>query len=312
MNLLPDARTASSYASQIDNDFLLMTIFSTLIVLLVGGLVLVFSIRYRSGSAAPRHQIPRLLGREVEIGWTAATVFLALFFFWWISSGSGTSIVPKDALEVHVEAKQWMWKTRQPNGVRELNALHVPAGQPVVVYLNSQDVIHSFFVPALRMKQDVVPGRTELLQFTADKPGTYDLLCAEYCGTDHSVMRGRIVVQSREDYARWLDSRPAGDTLAAEGRALFTTVGCSGCHAESAAVHAPDLHGLYGRPVRLTDGRTIVADDAYLRNSILMPRRDIVVGFEPIMPDFSGTLDDGQVTALVAYIRAMGREEVQP
>jgi cytochrome c oxidase subunit 2 len=298
---------ASEYAAHVDHLFLVLVIFSLLVVLLVGMLILVFSIRYRSGSRAPRQQMPRMLSREFEIGWTAASAFLALSFFWWLSSGGVKAItVPADALEVHVEAKQWMWKTRQANGLREIDALHVPAGQPVVVYLNSQDVIHSFYVPALRLKRDVVPGRTEVLRFKADRTGSYPLLCAEYCGTDHSVMRGTVVVMRPEDYARWLDSRPQGQTLAAEGEALFVAAGCAGCHAPGSKVHAPDLHGLYGMPVPLQDGRIVTADDAYIRDSILLPRRDLAAGYAPVMPSFAGKLDDAQVTALVAYIRSLG------
>ncbi len=301
---------ASEYAARIDRLFLALTGVSALVCLLVGGTILVFSIRYRSGSGAPRERIPKLLSREIEIGWTAATAFAFLFFFFWVSSsGLIAGRAPDDALEVHVVAKQWMWKTRQPNGVREIDSLHVPQGQTVVVYLNSQDVIHSFYVPDLRIKQDVVPGRTATLTFTADRPGAYDLLCAEYCGVDHSAMRGEIVVMEPAAYARWLDARPAGETLVSQGRALFSSEGCDACHREGAAVQAPALEGLFGKRVRLEDGRSVAADEDYLRMSILKPRQDVVAGFQPIMPDFSTRLDDPQVTALVAYLRSLGDEE---
>lgn len=297
---------ASAYAARVDHLFEILLAVSTLVALLVAALIVIFAIRYRSGSTAPRHQTPKLIGREIEIGWTVAVLFFFLFFFWWFSA-SDISLggAPRNVLEVHVVAKQWMWQTRQPNGVREINALHVPVGQTVIVYLNSQDVIHSFYVPDLRIKQDVVPGRTETLKFTADKTGTFDLLCAEYCGAGHSVMRGEIVVMDPADYTRWVDSRPAGDTLASDGKKLFTSAGCAGCHAPGAAVHAPDLDGVYGHQVPLSDGRFVTADDAYIRDSILLPRKDIVAGFAPIMPDFSKRLDDAQITALVAYIRSL-------
>ncbi len=301
---------ASEYAARIDRLFLALTGVSALVCLLVGGTILVFSIRYRSGSGAPRERIPKLLSREIEIGWTAATAFAFLFFFFWVSSsGLIAGRAPDDALEVHVVAKQWMWKTRQPNGVREIDSLHVPQGQTVVVYLNSQDVIHSFYVPDLRIKQDVVPGRTATLTFTADRPGVYDLLCAEYCGVDHSAMRGEIVVMEPAAYARWLDARPEGETLVSQGRAMFSSEGCDACHREGAAVQAPALEGLFGKRVRLEDGRSVAADEDYLRMSILKPRQDVVAGFQPIMPDFSTRLDDPQVTALVAYLRSLGDEE---
>ena len=299
----------SLHAQQYDALFWSMFGFSLLIVVLVASLILVFSVRFRSGSGAPRHQTGSLHRREFEIGWTAATVLLALFFFWWTASkGLVEQRLPEEALEIHVEAKQWMWKARHPGGQRELNALHLPAGQPVIVYLNSQDVIHSFYVPAFRIKQDVVPGRTSALWFEPTEPGTYRLMCAEYCGTAHSRMTGEIVVMEPKAYADWLASRPEGDTLVAEGRALFTTVGCSGCHAPNSAVHAPSLAGLYGRDVPLSDGRMVTADDVYIHDSIALPKRDVVAGYEPIMPDFGRTLSDAEISALVAYIRSIDSE----
>lgn len=311
IRLAPDA--ASVQAETFDSLFWLISALAVAVVVLVASLIVVFAIRFRSGSRAPRHRVSSLHSHEFEIGWTGAVGFLALFLFWWTAShGLRQTEMPQDAIEIHVEAKQWMWKARHPGGQRELNALHVPAGQPVVVYLNSQDVIHSFFVPAFRIKQDVVPGRTEVIWFEPTTPGSYRLLCAEFCGTAHSRMGGEIVVMEPEDYARWLEARPEGDTLAAEGRALFTSVGCSGCHAPASAVHAPPLADLYGRQVPLSDGRIVTADAAYLRDSILLPARDVAAGYEPIMPDFGRILDDAEVTALVAYIRALGAAEDRP
>ncbi len=310
MNSILSLAQASENARSFDTLLLVLVLFSLAIVTLVGTLVLVFSIRYRKGSKVTRHRVPRLLSHQIEWGWTSATVFVALFFFW----GAASIMVrqldpPPDAMEIHVEAKQWMWKARHPNGTREINALHVPMGQPVKLYLDSQDVIHSFFVPAFRLKQDVVPGRTATTWFTATEPGTYHLFCAEFCGTSHSQMTGEIVVMEPEDFSAWLANRPEGDTLVAEGRKLFTTAGCSGCHAEGSDVHAPDLNGVAGRRVALADGRVVTADDAYLRDSILLPARDVVAGYAPIMPDFGGILETGEVTALVAYLRSLGTQE---
>ncbi|MEZ5652332.1 MAG: cytochrome c oxidase subunit II [Burkholderiaceae bacterium] len=301
---------ASEYAASVDHLLAALAIFSVFICLAVSGMILYLSIRFRSGSPATRGRVPKLLGREIEVVWTAITAFAFLFLFWWALTGwLSAERLPAGALEVHVQAKQWMWKTRQPNGVREINALHVPMDQPIVLYLNSQDVIHSFYVPALRIKQDVVPGRTETLTFTANQSGAFDLYCAEYCGTSHSRMRGQVIVMAPDAYTRWLDSRPRGETLIDIGKALFTAAGCAGCHASRSSVHAPELTGLYGRRIALADGRLVTADDAYLRDSILLPRRDIVAGFEPVMPDFSQSLDDGEVSALVAYIRSLGDDK---
>ncbi len=310
MNSIVSLAEASEAARDFDTLFLVLMLFSLGIVTLVSTLILVFSVRFREGSRTARHRVPRLLSREIEWGWTAATVFVALFFFWLAGSLMVRQLnPPPGAMEVHVEAKQWMWKARHPNGAREINALHVPLGEPVKLYLDSQDVIHSFFVPAFRLKQDVVPGRTATAWFTATEPGTYHLFCAEFCGTSHSQMTGEIVVMKPADFAAWLADRPEGNTLVAEGRALFTTAGCSGCHAPGSSVHAPDLHGLAGRRVPLTDGRIVTADDAYLRDSIMLPARDVVAGYEPIMPEFSEILATGEVTALVAYLRSLGLQE---
>jgi len=171
--------------------------------------------------------------------------------------------------------------------------------------MSSQDVIHSFFIPAFRMKQDVVPGRYTETWFNATKPGVFHLFCAEFCGTDHSRMTGRIVIMSKEDYGRWLSAQPQGDNLANEGAALFQARGCSGCHAETSKVHAPKLSGIYGRPVQLASGKSVIADDAYLRDSMVMPKRDIAAGYEPIMPSYQGILTDGEIQSLTAYIRSL-------
>jgi cytochrome c oxidase subunit II len=183
--------------------------------------------------------------------------------------------------------------------------LHVPIDVPVRLVMTSQDVIHSFFVPAFRMKKDVLPGRYTDTWFRATKLGSFHLFCAEYCGSEHSRMTGRIVVVSQDEYGRWLAAQPQGDGLAKEGEAIFRARGCSGCHAEASKVHAPKLRGLYGRAVQLADGRTVTADDAYLRDSMLLPNRDITAGFEPIMPSYKGILTDGEIVSLTAYIRSL-------
>jgi cytochrome c oxidase subunit 2 len=176
--------------------------------------------------------------------------------------------------------------------------------------MTSEDVIHSFFVPAFRMKKDVLPGRYTETWFRATKLGVFHLFCAEYCGSEHSRMTGRIVVMQADGYARWLAAQPEGDGLAKAGEAVFRARGCSGCHSEASKVHAPNLNSLYGRKVQLADGRTVTADEAYLRDSMLLPRRDVAAGFEPIMPSYAGILTDGEIISLTAYIRSLsGKEE---
>ncbi|MGY3453982.1 cytochrome c oxidase subunit II [Bradyrhizobium sp. USDA 4353] len=300
---------ASTHAVTVDEIFYFLLFLSGATVVLVFGMILLFAVRYRRGSSAKRGPMPEFLRREFEIGWTVATLLGFLFLFWWASSADLSSLAaPAGSLEIHVVAKQWMWKTQHPSGAREINALHVPLGQPVHLLMSSQDVIHSFFVPAFRVKQDVVPGRDTDIWFQASKIGVFPLLCAEYCGTDHSVMRGKIIVMRPEDYAKWLVQQPEGDDLAHEGAKLFVSQGCSGCHAPSSNVHAPRLAGVYGRYVQLSDGRTVKADDAYIRDSIMQPKRDVVAGYEPIMPSFKGLLDDGEIQSLTAYIRSLAEE----
>jgi cytochrome c oxidase subunit 2 len=300
---LPEATT---HAERVDHIFYGLLVLSGLTMLVVFALIITLAIRYRRGTGAKRGPLPEIVSREFEIGWTVATLFLFAFLFWWAASADLSSLAaPPGALEILVVAKQWMWKTQHPNGAREIDALHIPVDKPVRLVMTSQDVIHSFFVPAFRVKQDVVPGREAEIWFQATKTGVFPLLCAEYCGTDHSMMRGRIIVMRQEDYADWLTKQPEGDYLAHVGAQLFVARGCSGCHADASKVHAPKLAGLYGRSVQLSDGRQVTADDGYIRDSILQPKRDITAGFEPIMPSYAGLLDDGEIQSLTAYIRSL-------
>ncbi len=175
--------------------------------------------------------------------------------------------------------------------------------------MTSQDVIHSFYVPAFRAKQDVLPARYTELDVDPTEIGTFHLFCAEYCGTEHSNMTGEVTVMRRADYLRWRDAQPHSDSLAAEGEALFRALGCSGCHDPHSNVHAPDLRGVYRHPVPLADGRIVIADEAYLRDSILEPLKDVAAGYAPIMPSFSNVVDDSQITRLIAYIQSLALEE---
>jgi cytochrome c oxidase subunit II len=299
---------ASRHAAHIDFIFYGLSAISLGIVLLVFGLVAVFAIRYRRGSSAPRGRLPHFMTNEFEIGWSVATLFLFLLIFWWAATAQLSALTPpRNALQVHVVGKQWMWKVQQPNGLREINEMHAPTGRQVLLSMTSEDVIHSFFVPALRIKQDVLPGRTTYLWFDADKPGVYGLECAEFCGTGHSRMTGRVVIMKPQAYARWLAAQPQaeGAGLAEQGEALFRSLGCSGCHSVQSTVHAPDLHGVFNHLVHLSNGRIVLADEAYIRDSILQPKRDVVIGFKPIMPSFKGVVSDSQIEKLIAYIKSL-------
>jgi cytochrome c oxidase subunit 2 len=310
MSLDQFTTAASDYAVKVDHLFYLISVLSGLIVALITGLIVVFFALYYRGSRRPRGEVPERKTHEIEIGWTVATVFSFLFFFWWAASDQITALVPpKDALEIHVIAKQWMWRIQHPSGAREINELHVPADTDVRLVMTSQDVIHDLYVPALRLKQDVLPDRYTYLWFEPNRTGIFHFTCAEFCGTDHSVMAGRLVIASPQDYARWVSAQPQGDDLAHQGATLFRSLGCSGCHTPDSTIHAPDLHGLYGRPVQLADGRTITADEAYLRDCILLPGKNRVAGFPPLMPDFSGTVDEGQVVELIAYLKSLSTDQ---
>jgi cytochrome c oxidase subunit 2 len=296
---------ASDYARSIDRLFWLLVVISGLITGLVAALIIVFLTVYRRRSNAERAELPNWLSHEIEIGWTVATLFLFIFIFWWAGTRELTALTPPaGAMEIHVIAKQWMWRFQHPSGAREIDELHVPADTPVRLAMTSEDVIHDLYLPALRLKQDILPDRYTYLWFTANKIGTYHLTCAEYCGTNHSVMAGKIVIVAPQDYARWTAAQPQGDSLARQGEALFHSLGCSGCHAPGSSVHAPDLHGIFGSLVQLSDGRTVTADEAYLRDSILLPNKDVVAGFQPIMPSFTGVASEQQLVALLAYLEA--------
>ena len=297
---------ASDYAMQVDHLFYLLSIISGLVVALVSGLIIVFFALYYRGSSMPRGEVPKRKSHEIEIGWTVATLFAFLFLFWWAASDQLTALSPpKEALEIHIIAKQWMWRIQHPSGAREIDELHVPAGTNVRLAMTSQDVIHDLYLPALRLKQDVLPDRYTYLWFNANKTGIFHLTCAEFCGTDHSVMAGRLVIVSPEDYARWTAAQPQGDDLAHQGEALFRSLGCSGCHTPGSTVHAPDLRGIYGHAVHLTDGRTVTADEAYLRDCVLLPDKNRVAGFPPIMPNFTGEMSEGQMVELIAYLKSL-------
>ncbi|MBV9457803.1 MAG: cytochrome c oxidase subunit II [Bradyrhizobium sp.] len=309
MKLAEFTTAASDYAANVDALFALLSVISAAVVVVIAGLISFFLIRYHRGSHAPRGETPERIDREIEIGWTAATLFTFLFLFWWAASDQLSALAtPKDALEIHVVAKQWMWRIQHPNGAREIDELHVPVHTNVRLVMTSQDVIHDLYLPALRLKQDILPDRYTYLSFNATKTGVFHLTCAEFCGTDHSVMAGRLVVMTPEEYSRWNATQPEGDDLAHQGEALFRSLGCSGCHTPGSTVHAPDLHGIYGSTVQLADGHTVTVDEAYLRDCMLLPDKNRVAGFPPLMPNFSGFVSQGQIISLVAYIKSLGKQ----
>jgi len=305
--LLPASAAAS--ASRLDSLALCLLLVTGAVALALLALTIVFCVRYRAGAQSDRSHVPRT-GRRLEIAWTVIPLLLFLGLYVWGAVDYAALYRPDPAATpVFVVAKQWMWKAEHRNGRREVGELHLPLGRPVRLMITSQDVIHSFFVPDFRIKQDAVPGRYTAIGFTPSKAGEYRLFCAEYCGTEHAMMTGRIVVLPPAEYARWLDEGPRQPGMAARGFALFRRYGCSGCHAAGSSVHAPDLTNLLGRRVHLQDGRELTADEAYVRDSILLPRKDVVAGYEPIMPSFAGQIGEEDLLAIIEYIRESGHDE---
>jgi cytochrome c oxidase subunit II len=309
LRLFPEQ--ASTMAQQVDALYLFLVLISTFFSLLIAILILYFAIKYRR---KPGQQAEQIHGSTLlEIVWTAIPLGISMVIFVW-----GAFLYfhlqrpPVNALQVYGVAKQWMWKFEYPAGQREINSLHVPTGQPVKVTLISQDVIHSFFVPAFRVKQDVLPGRYLTAWFTATTPGTYHLFCSQYCGTKHSGMVGDVVVMKPEDYAAWLESGKAEGSLASMGEKMFQQYGCTTCHRPDSGARGPNLEGVYGRPVRLQDNRVVVADDNYIRNHILNPGTEVVNGFQPIMPTFRGVISEEQMVQIIAYIKSLSEQTGQP
>ena len=309
--LLPSGETA--HAGSVDLLFAGLLASALLVLVLLFFLLLRFAIHYRaSNTKADRdHRIKK--SWRLETAWTAATLvaFLALFV-WGAQLYLNLYAAPQGAEPIYVIAKQWMWQVQHLGGQREINELHVAAGQPVRLIMSSQDVIHSFFVPAFRVKKDVLPGTSEEIWFRPRKPGVFQLFCAEYCGTDHARMTGRIVVMQQPEFEQWLSRQDVDGTLAVQGASLFRQFGCGGCHGNGAAVRAPPLEGLYGKRVPLTDGTMQIADERYLRDSILQPRAQIVAGYEPLMPSFAGKISEDELIKIVAYLKSLGSEKDNP
>lgn len=303
----------TQHARAVDVLFAGLLISALLVLTLLFYLLLRFAIHYRAGNAAANRDHRLRKSWSLEAAWTAATLiaFLALFV-WGARLYLNLYDTPKDSLPIYIVAKQWMWQAQHVGGQREINEVHVPLGRTVRLIMSSQDVIHSFFIPAFRVKHDVLPGRAEDIWFEPERVGVFHLFCAEYCGTDHSRMTGRIVVLSQPAFDQWLSRQDTDGTLAAQGEKLFRQFGCSGCHGAGATVRAPLLDGLYGKAVPLADGTIETADERYLRDSILQPRSQVAAGYEPVMPSFAGRISEGELIAIVAYIKSLGATRQTP
>ena len=296
--------SASTFASSVDGLYLFLILISLVFGVGIAAAVAFFAIRYRRRSPDER---PALIhgSMALELVWSIGPLLIVtVIFFWGASVFFEMERIPPRAMDVHVVGKRWMWKAQHMTGQREINELHVPVATPVHLTLTSEDVIHSFFVPAFRLKKDALPGRYTHLWFTATKTGRFHLFCAEYCGTKHSGMIGSVVVMEPAPFQEWLAGGPSLSPVE-EGGKLFASLACNTCHRADSGARGPNLAGLFGSKVTLADGSTLVGDAEYIRESVVTPSARIVAGYQPIMPTFQGAVTEEQLLQLVEYIKSL-------
>jgi cytochrome c oxidase subunit 2 len=296
---------ASTIAHEVDGLYLYLVAVTVVFSLGIAAVLVYFAIRYRRRSESYRPA--EIHGSKLlEIVWSVVPLGLVTVMFAW-----GAQVFfhmnrpPDDAMTVNVVGKRWMWKVQHPTGQREINELHVPLGKPVKLMITSEDVIHSFFVPAFRVKKDAIPGRYNMAWFEPTRPGSYHLFCAEYCGTEHARMIGKVVVLEPDAYQQWLAGGPVPVSPAAAGEKLFTERNCVTCHRGDTGARGPLIGGIFGKKVALQNGETVVADESYIRESILHPAARVVAGYQPIMPAYQGQLTEEQLLQLIAYIQSL-------
>jgi len=308
--LFPEA--ASTMASRVDNLYFFLLAVAAFFSILIAGLIVYYAIKYH-------RRTPDQVGAQIhgglalEIGWTVIPLLITMVIFVWGASVYYAMARPPDeTLNVYVVGKQWMWKFQHLDGQREINELHVPVGRAVKLITTSEDVIHDFFVPAFRIKADVVPGRYINIWFQATKPGRYRLFCAEYCGTRHSGMTGEVIAMEPSEYQAWLSGGVSEGSLASAGAKLFQDLACNTCHRPDAQGRGPVLDGLFGKTVQLQNGETVTVDEAYVRESILHPTAQVTSGFQPIMPTFQGLVTEEQLLELVEYVKSLAARTETP
>jgi cytochrome c oxidase subunit 2 len=302
---------ASTMAGRVDALYFFLLLISVFFSVLIAGAIVVFAIRFRRRSPDEMPQ-PIHGSLALELAWSIIPLLIVIFVFLWSADLFVASRrVPIGQMDIQVVGKRWMWKLQHLTGQREINELHVPVGVPVKLTLTSEDVIHSFFVPAFRLKQDAVPGRYTTVWFQATTPGRYHLFCAEYCGTKHSGMIGQVVVMEPAAFQTWLAGGATGSP-AAEGQKLFESLACNTCHRADSLGRGPRLEGLFGRPVTLASGETVIADADYIRESIVTPAAKVTAGYQPIMPTFQGLVSEEGLMQLVAYIQSLQTPEQAP
>ncbi len=300
---------ASNFAGNIDALMFFILITSVFFSALITFVIFICFVKYRRRSKT-EIGVPIHGSAKLETIWTVIPFILAMLMYGW-----GASIyidyrrVPHDTLDVYVIGKQWMWKLQQLDGRKEINELHVPVDRNIKLILASEDVIHDFFVPAFRVKMDVIPGRYTTLWFRATKAGRYHFFCSQYCGTNHAIMGGWVTVMEPSDYAAWLSGSRGDASPVATGEKLFEQFACNTCHLSDGKGRGPSLAGIYGTRVQLADGTRASVDDAYIRESIFNPRAKIVAGYQPLMPVFQGIVTEDQILNLTAYIKSLQAQQ---
>jgi cytochrome c oxidase subunit II len=317
---MPDLMTlkgneASLASHDVDAVFIFILVIAGFFFILTQGLLIYFAVRYRrkKGETASTVSTPYITGNHaLEIIWIVIPSLLLVGIF-----AYGLQVFLKmrtplpGATEVQVTASQFQWSFKYPDGRNSANELRLALGKPVKLIMTSRDVIHGFFIPAYRQKQDVLPGSYTYLWLLPKKLGTFDIYCSQYCGTGHSLMRGTLIVMPEAEYLSWeqgeqIKLRSGTQAPAEKGKAVFESAGCLGCHStDGSAKVGPTLKGIFGSKVELTDGKTVQADEEYLRESLVEPNAKVVKGFQPIMPTFKATLKDEEITALIAFMKTL-------
>ena len=300
---------ASTIANDVDALYFFLVGLSVVMSVLIATLVVTFAVKFRRRHVdevgAQVHG-----GLMLELAWTIVPFLITMVIFFW---GAKVYFVmaspPEETLNIYVVGKQWMWKVQHVTGHREINQLHIPIGRPVKLIMTSEDVIHNFSIPAMRVKGDVIPGRFVQIWFEPTKPGTYQIFCAEYCGTQHSGMTGQVVVMEENAYQAWLSGGTTEGSLAATGEKLFEDLACNTCHRPDPSGHGPMLQNVYAHPVKLEDGSVVTADENYLRESILTPDAKVTAGYQPVMPAFQGLVTEEQLLALIEYIKSLSTQQ---
>jgi cytochrome c oxidase subunit II len=294
-------------AGSVDALYFFMVAVTAFFSVLIAAMVIIFAVKFRRRSedevGHPSHG-----SLVLELTWTLIPLAIAMVMFVW---GAGVyfklTTAPKDAMEIYIVGKRWMWKAQHVTGQKEINELHVPVNQPIKLIIGSEDVIHSFYIPAFRVKMDAVPGRSTTMWFEATEPGEYHLFCAEYCGMSHSGMIGKVTVMEPTAFQEWLGGggiRPT-ESLAEKGERLFTDLGCITCHSGDSTARGPNLKGVFGSQVKLASGESVVADENYIRESLMTPTAKMVAGFPPLMPTYQGQVSEDQIVQIIAYLKSL-------